>query len=57
MREILHYFEGEKSGVQSLSKMPPAWKELTDGIRAHRPVSLKGTIEHDAVLGWYQPPG
>ncbi|MEM7573072.1 MAG: hypothetical protein AAF433_09235 [Bacteroidota bacterium] len=54
MKEVLYYFEGDKSGVQSLMRMPSEWKALTEDIRAHKSISIKGPNEIKAVEGWYQ---
>ena len=54
MREVLYYFESEKSGIQGYSKMAPEWKILTENILAHKHLKEKDPIIHKAILSWYQ---
>jgi len=54
MREVLFYFESEKSGVKGFNKMSPEWKTLTENILAHKVIRENDKILHSAIFSWYQ---
>jgi len=54
MREILYYFESEKSGVKGYNKMSDEWKSLTENILAHKVIRETDKVLHGAILSWYQ---
>jgi len=54
MKEVLHYFESEKSGVKRYTKMSDEWKTLTENISAHKPIKEKSPILEKAILSWYE---
>ncbi|WP_223032688.1 hypothetical protein [Hanstruepera marina] len=54
MREALYYFESKVSGVSGYSRMKPGWKQLSDDIRAQKPLKLSDIYIEDAVLSWHE---
>lgn len=54
MKEILHYFESDKSGVCGFNQMKAGWTKTIDSI--HSGTILRATDEHlkEAVLSWQQ---
>ncbi len=54
MKEVLHYFSGDKSGVKGYVQMSPEWKELTENILAHKTLKESDKVIEKAVLSWYQ---
>ena len=54
MKEVLHYLEGEKSGVKNYTKMSNEWKLLTESIAAHKALKVSDPILENAILSWYE---
>ena len=54
MKEVLYYFEHDKSGVKRYTKMRDEWKTLTEHILAHKPIKEKGPVLENAILSWYE---
>ncbi len=54
MKEVLHYFEADKSGVKNYSKMRDEWKTLTENISAHKPMKENNQVLEKAILSWYE---
>jgi len=54
MREALFYFESKVSGVSGYSRMKPGWKQLSDDIRAQKPLKQSDLYIEDAVLSWHE---
>ena len=54
MKEVLYYFESEKSGVKNYTKMCDEWKELTEAILAHKPIKENSQILEKAIMSWYE---
>ena len=54
MKEVLYYFEGDKSGVKRYTKMSDEWKLLTEHISAHKPLKENSPILEKAILSWYE---
>jgi len=54
MKEVLHYFESEKSGVKSYTKMCDEWKTLTESILAHKPIKESSQVLEKAIMSWYE---
>lgn len=54
MREVLFYFESEKSGVQGYNKMSVDWKDLTENILAHKTPRETDPVLINAIKSWYQ---
>lgn len=54
MKEVLYYFESEKSGVKIYTKMSDEWKTLTENIAAHKAIKEKSPVLEKAILSWYE---
>jgi len=54
MKEVLYYFESEKSGVKNYTQMSDEWKILTENITAHKPIKHNSQILERAILSWYE---
>ncbi|MGB5204055.1 MAG: hypothetical protein WBN63_07685 [Eudoraea sp.] len=54
MREVLHYFESPVSGIKGFTQMKSGWKELSESIRAQKPLKTSDEYIEDAVLSWYE---
>ncbi len=54
MKEVLHYFESEKSGVKTYTKMCDDWKILTENIAAHKPIKENSPVLAKAIMSWYE---
>lgn len=54
MREVLHYFESEKSGVKRYTRMAEEWKTLTENISAHKPLNENSPVLLKSILSWYE---
>ena len=54
MKEVLYYFEHDKSGVKRYTKMRDEWKTLTEHILAHKPIKEKSPVLEGAILSWYE---
>jgi len=54
MKEILFYFEHNKSGIKGYSKMKPGWKKLAENITGQRSLALRDKYIEEAVLSWHE---
>ena len=54
MREVLHYLESPVSGISGFTQMKPGWKELSESIRAQKPLKVSDEYIEDAMLSWYE---
>lgn len=54
MKEVLHYFEADKSGVKNYTKMRDEWKILTENISAHKTIKESSKVLEGAILSWYE---
>ena len=54
MKEVLHYFESQKSGVKLYTKMCDEWKMLTENIAAHKTIKENSPILEKAIMSWYE---
>lgn len=53
MKEVLHYLDNEKSGVNGFHRMSKGWKEVTEKIKNQQSLSDKNLLR-DAISSWYQ---
>lgn len=54
MAETLHYFENSVSGIKGYTQMKSGWKELSENIRAQKPLKKTDAYIKEAVLSWYE---
>lgn len=54
MKEIVSYFEAEKSGVCEFNQMKQGWTKVVDNINAGTLIKSSDTDSVDAVVSWQQ---
>ena len=54
MREIVAYFESQKSGILGLTQMKPGWVELTQKANAGTKLKISDQIVEETVSSWLQ---
>lgn len=54
MKEVLHYFESDKSGVCGFNQMKQGWTKTLDSIHAGTTLRVGDDNLKDAVLSWQQ---
>ena len=53
MKEIMHYFNDERSGVSGFHKMSSGWKEVAEKVKAQQSINDEKVLV-DAITSWYQ---
>ena len=54
MREVLYYFDNEKSGINGYHIMKPGWKETVDKITNRIPLKISDSFVEEAVESWHE---
>jgi|TARA_B100000780_G_C21080313_1_gene434995 hypothetical protein len=53
MKEVMHYFNNERSGVNGFRLMSKGWKAVSEKIKSQQPLNDKDEII-DAITSWHQ---
>jgi hypothetical protein len=53
MKEVMHYFNDERSGVNGFRLMSKGWKAVSEKIKSQQPLNDKDEII-DAITSWHQ---
>jgi hypothetical protein len=53
MREVMHYFNDERSGVNGFRLMSKGWKGVSEKIKSQQPLNDKNEII-EAITSWHQ---
>ena len=54
MREVINYFEWDKSGIFGVNQMNSGWVNVVDKINAGASLKATDSDVYDATLGWQQ---
>ncbi len=54
MREVVFYFENNKSGICGFNQMGPGWKELVENVNMGKTIRPNDEFLGDAIVSWRQ---